>query len=35
MNSLLTTAEAFRAMLIFVDRYYERGGAKAKISPLC
>ncbi|MGE8704292.1 MAG: hypothetical protein ACN6O5_16575 [Achromobacter sp.] len=30
MNSLLTTAEAFRAMLIFVDRYYKRGGRQSE-----
>jgi hypothetical protein len=30
MNDLLTTAEAFRAMLIFLDRYYERGGCQSE-----
>ncbi|PTB24172.1 hypothetical protein C9I56_35405 [Paraburkholderia caribensis] len=30
MNDSLTTAEAFHAMLIFLDRYYERGGRQSE-----
>ncbi|WP_116135741.1 hypothetical protein [Trinickia diaoshuihuensis] len=30
MNDSLTLTEAFRAMLIFLDRYYERGGAQSE-----
>jgi hypothetical protein len=30
MNDSLTTAEAFRAMLIFLDRYYERDGCQSE-----
>jgi hypothetical protein len=30
MNDSLTTSEAFRAMVIFLDRYYERGGCQSE-----
>ena len=30
MTNSLTITEAFRAMLIFVDRYYERGGCQSE-----
>lgn len=30
MNDSLTITEAFRAMLIFLDRYYERGGGQSE-----
>jgi hypothetical protein len=30
MNESLTTVEAFRAMLIFLDGYYERGGCQSE-----
>ncbi|MBL0122734.1 MAG: hypothetical protein IPP88_08375 [Betaproteobacteria bacterium] len=28
MNDQITVEEAFRAMIVFLDRYYERGGGK-------
>ena len=30
MNDSLTATEAFSAMLIFLDRYYERGACKSE-----
>ena len=30
MNDSLTITESFRAMLIFLDRYYERGGGQSE-----
>jgi hypothetical protein len=30
MDNFLTAVEAFRAMIIFLDRYYERGGCQSE-----
>ncbi|UVS86099.1 hypothetical protein EFP18_11145 [Burkholderia glumae] len=30
MNDSLTTAEAYRAMFLFLERYYERGGCQSE-----
>jgi hypothetical protein len=30
MNDSLTVEEAYRAMLTFLDRYYERGGCRSQ-----
>jgi hypothetical protein len=30
MSDSLTTAEAYRAMLFFLERYYERGGCQSE-----
>jgi hypothetical protein len=30
MDNFITAVEAFRAMVIFLDRYYERGGCQSE-----